>query len=242
MSSRSLGKFWLPGASDTTVPGLLRLRKGAPSELVVHGRLGEPTRTDLPEVLGETPRHGPVTLRHLRCTKEFPVSHGPGEATYEAWTAIVGRHTQRDEGVRFSKMHIRLSGFRKWVLGRSYLRLDRGNNRIEIQQINPPPASSTGRLAGFSVDFRAYPFTSRSGAFKASIKPMVQLVVSTEAERPLEDYNTVIRMLQHFVSFVTDVPCRVEDLHGSTKVDTPAGVATPGSRDEAKILTFGEFF
>ena len=206
------GYWWLPGANDNVVPGILEFDPDKGASLRLMGSLqGLEGITDPhePEIIHGLSSDGKlITLKDCGQTLgDLRFGSGFSTSAYAANTIFVGRHFERPEDVGFKSLIVEYLYLEAWAdssgFDIKFVEEEREPKEHRIEVKHELPAAAAARVGGeygvtldFGSDFKASqrPFTW------ATIKQPAELVIEFSGKQPFVRLSDIVFRLQHLLS------------------------------------------
>ena len=224
------GFWWLPETPQTRIPGDLSFSPGDVLILKLMGALNK-TREEYfppPDFINPVLIHGisskgdSVTLyKCLQKSGNSSIGDAGGyyATDFIAHFAFFGIHFSTEVDIQFTSVSVRFHNLDNWY------------NKKLIQYDNPEPGTAVitfkrpapldVQLSNFQVQFVVFERPSLN-MNKASVYANALVRISTGTQKPFNNYLSLIRLIQNFLTFAITKPTYVTELNGRlTEISEP---------------------
>lgn len=215
------GYWWIPELPEAKVSGTLMVTPGKRAELELQGHLREDhfqddeVITNIPLILGLSINGEHFTL--YDCMPTAIVSHFPGIPTsaFSINKTFVGVHFATVDGIRFKSISARYANLEEWINFHSFdIKDDVEKDEILIKSNLPKPI--TTKLGDYELVIR---IDKRINDWwdKVNIILEARIELSSQQEKPLEDYLDRLLLIQHFLSLAISESTYPLEMQGTSE-------------------------
>ena len=233
------GVFWLPGQSDTQLPGVLKISESGEITVELAGMFDNPLVTprsfgvaatpsreealDPRRIVGVLQKGGAITLdRCLWQRTNFSFPSALSTSTVLAELAFLGVEYDADEEALFSGFSFSVEGLDTWLsISGIETEFDRASGagliRYHVPDDIPLHPSSDAELSfGFGLTFPTVSVLRT----EASVRQTAIARVKINAPRPLEYFSSLAIKLCHFLTLALDQAVSIRSMTGYLEQET----------------------
>jgi hypothetical protein len=216
-----VGYFWLPGKSESQLPGVLRIAETGEATLEVIGLFGDPiaalsgTTPDLGRIVGVLENGDPITLDGCLYKTRNISFGGISKSTIYVSFVLSGAQYDDGESVTFSRFDFSVEGLDEW-LSVTGLRVEHNwDERSASIHFTPPKEIALQLPDGISLVFTfgwtlpGFPIVT-----EAKITQKAYISLRSESLRPMEDFLTMVSKINNFLCFATDETVSLDSATG----------------------------
>lgn len=215
------GYFWLPGNSESKLPGVLRIAETGKATLEILGIFGDTlavsidTAPTLDRIVGVIESGELVTLD--RCFYKIKnISFGGiSKSTISANFVFSGVQYDEGESVTFSKFSFSVEGLDEWLLISGLQVETNWKDRSASIRFTPPKEIALQLPDGISFAFKfSWMLPGAPTVTEAKITQKAYISLTSESLRPIEDFLTVVSKINNFMCFATDETVSIDSATG----------------------------
>jgi ApeA N-terminal domain 1/Apea-like HEPN len=214
------GRWWVPDASDFEVRGTLKLIPNKEAILDLEGIFknleGKYTMSEQSIILGITSEDEYITLLECQPHGLRGDIHGLKFSSFRANKVFKGIHFTKPHDIKFTSVSVRYSNLDVWVDIKGFDMQLLPDEDIVIKYKAPKPV-----IANLNDDYKVsliragFPNYVREN--EVSIREKKYIMIETKEEKLLEEYETIIKHIQNFLSLGVTEPVYPLNIQGKSK-------------------------
>jgi len=207
---KKAGYFWLPGAEERKIPGILLINDGGKIELEIVGLFDESVESlnennNIERIIGYVEKDGPVTLDDCFYTKKIISFGGISKSTLLINKVLSGVAWCRNKTVRFNIFSFAVDCLDEWVeISGINVDHDRKGKTARISY-NPPEKIRFILDNGMKLEICfAYTLPGSQSIKEAKITQRAYFRLESEELRELNDFTSVAFKVTNLMCFAMD--------------------------------------
>ena len=214
------GVWWLPNEPERKVPGELSVASDKEARLELQGSLKDESFSNSsfsPALLLGDSNSGKITLYKCFSTQLTHSTFGISESHFRANFVFVGVHFETEEQIHFKSLSINYAHLDEWVDRRAFEYEPSDKDRsfiIRYKQSAPVEA----KVGDYQITVRPS-YSMRRSAIDVDLKQTAWVDLSSEKERPFNEYLEISRRVQDFLSLGMGTPTRPLEVFGQTEYE-----------------------
>jgi len=202
------GFWWLPDNPDLRIPGLLTLVPFSEAYIELQGDLrniawGEDFNP--PILLGISSNGKFITLERCLLANRTHSFSGFPTARFLVHKVYIGVHFDKPENIHFKNAVVRYVNLDEWANYKSF-QAEQSSNPLGFTIQYKQPVTTIANIDEYDIYFGAGWSINESRSRISLIEKASISINSTGSERPIDDFATMVRHFQNFLSLAMGTP------------------------------------